>query len=458
VIRRRLTYILLSVAVWGATFQQAHAAEPNCGQQLVDGTTPPVTTAFIYPHQTVQPFYQWENNDGYCGEVSTMQAGLNNGQWMSQFNARLICGTGLSQAGVAGSCAAHQGQVNYNAQLLFEDPGTGVSGPNTYADAAQCLSNSRLTATTYRYEGQSTGAAGYEQYMSWVKSEVILGHQVTVALLSNGGTDPQYDHEVSVIKIGTNHSPSDSTYYPDDVLYFDDHGVYTLLGNKITGNPAVPPGAGSDSIGCTPYVYGYSFASLAQTREGANRDNAQAYSIIIPQDKTIHTYTGGSGYATVPITGPHNYGFSVSGPSDPTSVTLPVVISILGPTVTQGALNPPDPIAGYDYENPMIGKSLLGRSCTNKAPDSWMTNFVLQATVSGLTPGVSYNLYEYEFSSVQGIGSAAALNVPVENFNANAALATYTTNFTATNSTFQQVISTTSDKIIVLRCVPASAP
>ena len=28
-----------------------------------------------------------------------MQAGLNNGQWMSQFNARLISGTGLSQSG-----------------------------------------------------------------------------------------------------------------------------------------------------------------------------------------------------------------------------------------------------------------------------------------------------------------------------------------------------------------------
>ena len=28
-----------------------------------------------------------------------IEAGLSNGQWMSQFNGRLICGTGLSQSG-----------------------------------------------------------------------------------------------------------------------------------------------------------------------------------------------------------------------------------------------------------------------------------------------------------------------------------------------------------------------
>src|SRR5208283_6140047 len=82
------------------------AAESNCTQNRVDGTTIPSTASIIYPSQTVTPFYQWENDNGYCGEVSMMQAGLNNGQWMSQFNARLICGTGLSQSGQDGACIA----------------------------------------------------------------------------------------------------------------------------------------------------------------------------------------------------------------------------------------------------------------------------------------------------------------------------------------------------------------
>jgi hypothetical protein len=377
---------------------------------------------------------------------------------MSQFNARLICGAGLSQSGPNGACAAHRGQVDYNAQLLIEDPGTGVSGPDTYSNAALCLSNSRLEATTYDYTAQTPGMAGYEEYMSWVKREVISGDQVTIAILMNGGSDAQYDHEVAVIKIGTNHSPTDSTYYPDDVVYFDDHGNYTLSGNRFTANPAIPPGAGSDSTGCTPYVFGYTFDSLPNTRAGANRKGAQAYSIIIPGDGTIQTYTGGSGYESVSIAGPHNYGFSVAGPEDPTLVTLPVALTIAGPTATMGFWNPGDPVAGYDYENAMIGTSVRGQSCTNKPPDAWMTNFVLQVAVSGLTPGISYNLYEYEFSSVEGEGSGAALAVPVRDFNANASLATHVTTFTAASPTFQQSVTTTSDKIVVFRCVPVNAP
>ena len=87
-----------------------------------------------------------------------------------------------------------------------------------------------------------------------------------------------------------------------------------------------------------------------------------------------------------------------------------------------------------------------------------MTNFVLQATVSGLTPGVSYNLYEYDFSSVTGEGSAAALAVPTEDFNANAGLATHVTRFTAASPTYTQSVTKTSDQIVVFRCVPVSAP
>ena len=448
----------LAVALACALTAAAWADEPGCSQTLVDGSVPPATTSFIYPRQTVTPFYQWENNDGYCGEVSMMQAGMSNGQWMSQFNARLVCGTGLSQSGPDGACAAHHHIPNYNAQLLIEDPGTGVTGPNRYASAALCLWNSRLHASTFDYTGQSTGMAGFEQYMSWVKKEVIRGNQVTVALLYNGGTDRQYDHEVSVIKIGTNHSPSDATYYPDDVLYIDDHGVYTLSGKRFTSNPAIPPGAGGDGIGCTPYVFGYTFASLANTRQGANRKGAQAYSIVIPGDHTIHTGAGGSGYDTVAITGPHNYGFSVAGPEDRSSETLPVALTIVGPTYTDGMENPLDPLAGFGYENAMIGKSLWGLGCTNKPPAAWMTNFALQVTVSGLNAGNAYNLYEYDFSSVSGVGADSALAVPTENFNANAGLATRVTTFMATSPTYTTSVTTTSDKIVVFRAVPVDAP
>ncbi len=435
----------------------ARAAEPGCGQKLVDGTTPPTTRFMIAPRAPVSPFYQWESNDGYCGEVSLIQAGLASGQWMSQYEARLVCGAGLNQTGPNGACHAHGMQTNYNAQLLIEDPGTGVSGPNIYADAAQCMVNARLAGTTFPYENQPAGMDGYKTYLSWVKAQVIAGNQVTVAVLDNGGTDPQYDHEVSVLKIGTNHAPSDPTYYPDDVLYFDDHGAYTLEGHDFTNNPAIPPGAGHDPKGCTPYVFGYSFGSLANTRAGANQNAAQGYSIIIPQYRLIHTGTGGDGYNTVPILGPHNYAFSVSGPADPTGETLPVAVSVEGPTRTSGLANPRDPVAGWNYENPMIGRSNAGNACTNVKPEP-MTDLRLHIAASGLSPGHAYNLYEYIVTSVDGTGNAAALPVPVEKFNANAALATRVIGFTAIAQVFEAQIDTRSDRIVAFRLVPADGP
>ena len=247
--------------------------------------------------------------------------------------------------------------------------------------------------------------------MSWVKSKVIKGHQVTVGVLVKGGTDPQYDHEVSVVAIGTNYPNSDA-YDPRDVLYFDDHGGYTLVNNKLSNWPAIPHGdaPGSDSTaGCTPYLFGYSFGSLPQTRKGANAGSAQAYSIIIPGVTPTYTSTGADGYTgTKAITG-HNYGFSVSGAIDNSTggrFLLPIQISIPNATTTGPALNPKDPIAGWQYENSMIGTSPDGLSCTNVPPDVppqyWMNPMPLQVTISGLLPGRLYNLYEYESPEPDG--------------------------------------------------------
>jgi hypothetical protein len=115
-------------------------------------------------------------------------------------------------------------------------------------------------------------------------------------------------------------------------------------------------------------------------------------------------------------------------------------------------------VAGWQYENSMIGTSLKGTSCTNTPPQYWMYPLTLQATVSGLTTGTTYNLYEYDFSSVSGTGTAAALAVPTSNFNTNHAMASYTTQFTATGPTYSQTVTRTSDQIVVFRAVPATAP
>lgn len=470
----------------------AVASAPGCGQAQVEkllGAPPPPgpSQSYIHPRQGVSPYYQWESNDGYCGEVSLISSGMVNGQWMSQYSARLICGAfaGLATNGSGASLLQAGNPLtkhpNYNAQLLIESPGTGVSGPDDFAHSALCGANSQLQTATYPYttgyKHPNLGLEGYQDYMRWIKAQVIAGNQVTIGVYLNGGVDTQYDHEVSVLKIGTNHARTDDSYYADDVLYFEEHGVYTLKYKNgewsFVENPSIPPGAGDDVQGCTPYIFAYTFDSLPHTRAGANASGAGGYSIVIPEDGDIITgsgNTGADGFGDVHISGPHNYAFSVLGPIDPQGVTKPLLLSILRTESLvsgQWQPNPWDensvPAAGNNYETPYIGGPVgscnLGQCVSNTQPAAMLMS--LQVTVSGLTPGTAYNLYEYDFPTLSGAdtGSAAALNVPTLNFNANAGMASSVTHFTASATSYLSApVKIPSTQIAVFRAVAASAP
>jgi hypothetical protein len=426
-------------------------SDPKCPQSMVDRSDAPATPHYIYPRQPVTPFYQWESNDGYCGEVSLIQAGLNHGQWMSQRGGRSICGAAgngmdaprgvsLSQSGPDGFCSAHANQTDYNAQLLLEDEAS--------ANATTCLSNARLAHETYTPDGAQAGLAGYRKFMTWVKGETMAGNMVTLGVFVRFGADEQYDHIVSVLAIGTNHATDDPGYYDDDVLYFDDHGALT---SSLLDYPAIPPGAGKGGV-CAPFVFGYAFGDLAKTRNDAG---PSWYSILIPGLPHTKTNTGGNGIGFGPSVTGRNYAFSVMGPDDSDGSTLPVTLRIAG-SRTAGAPNPPDPVAGYNYENPFIGDTAHGLGCTNVAPSAM--SMTLEVTVSELTPGTHYNLYEYDFDSVAGIGSAAALDVPTSRFNALAEKAAATTRIVASGSTFTARLTRTSRQVVVFRAVPADAP
>src|SRR5262249_55970010 len=161
----------------------------------------------------------------------------------------------------------------------------------------------------------------------------------------------------------------------------------------------------SDNKGCTPYVYSYTFGSLARTRADANANGAPKYSIVIPGTGSIVTGAGNTaanGLGTVPIPGPHDYAMSVVGPLDDAAATLPVALTIVG-TRTNGVANPRDPVAGYNYETPYIGGPIgtcdKKKMCiSNKQPTPMQVT--MKVVVSGLTAGVPYNLYEYDFPSL----------------------------------------------------------
>jgi hypothetical protein len=425
--------ILLSVVSQFSSLPLEHSADaaPLRKQHILSeileiSADVPFVTSSINPKNPVTPFRQWDSNNGYCGEVSFIQAGMNQGMWMSQFNARLLCGTGIGQSGGANFCSSHNDESNYNAQFLIENPNPGDA---PFASADLCLRNAHLAHSTYDYVNSPAGMPGYQRYLSWIKAQVIAGNQVTIGVLNNGGSDSQYDHEVSVTKIGTNHSVTDPSYFGDDVLYFDDHGS-----------------------GGASFTSGYTFDSLAKTRDDANSLGAHSYSILIPGAFPVLSGSGGNGTDMNPhqLTA-SNVAFSVSGVVDPAHVTKPVRLTITASN-TNGTANSAFGSDGLNFESPG-----LPNSCTESTPSAWM-GMTLRADVSGLTSGQTYVLYEYDFSSVSGFGSAAALKVPDSNFNANASMATKATRFVANGQSYSQSIQTTSDKVIVFRCVAISAP
>jgi hypothetical protein len=309
---------------------------------------------------------------------------------------------------------------------------------------------------------QPSGLEGYKAYMSWVKSQVIAGKVVSIGILCNGGSDPIYDHEVTVMKIGTNHDPTDSTYYDDDVVFFDDHGgVAVILSPRndfdqfYPFQPSIPPGAADDST-CTPYQFGYTFGDFVSTRLKANDPSSNAYSIIFP-DGNITVTQGADGYQSQVPTRGHNTGFAISGPIDvDENEFLPVSLSIIG-SWTSGIKNPRDPFTGYNYENPMIGNGtsgyILGNACSNTQPLAMQIE--IEVLVSNLLPGEGYYMYEYRFPSVHGVGDAAALAIPKPDVAMGCTPDFHCVFFRASSHIFRTTVMRSSMEVLVYRVIRA---
>jgi hypothetical protein len=100
---------------------------------------------------------QWLNNDGYCGEVSAIMAGLKYGQYYSQYDVRDI------------SARVRTDQLQEKQYYLI-----GVNDE----EASEKL---RLGYIEY----PSSELTGAEQYLSWVKTMMRKGYAVTITVFMN---------------------------------------------------------------------------------------------------------------------------------------------------------------------------------------------------------------------------------------------------------------------------------
>jgi hypothetical protein len=258
-LRRTLPWLALS-ALTGC---QA-IAPPASG--AVDGLLPASVGARRAWLNDIGPRYQWENNYGYCGEVSFISAGLYYGQYLSQYDAR--------------AAATNAPQYDYRSQLLLG--GTDM----------RAARNMHVAAIEWDRKTEKSP----QQFLAWVKQNVVPGNPVAIGIYTNdyrfyGDHKPLagssvYDHIVPVIGIETRHP--NAGYEPDDVIVFSDNG---LLGSG-------PKHA--------PYIFKYRFADFIRTRREANGPKVPWYSL--PDRK-------------------QNFGAAITGVKDDDRETLPVRVA-----------------------------------------------------------------------------------------------------------------------------------
>jgi hypothetical protein len=313
----------------------------------------------------VPPRHQWLANFGYCGETSFVAAGLYYGQYVSQYEARAIASGGVPQN-------------RARSQLLL--------GVNDLSAAAKM----HLAAIEWNVGGERST----NQFLAWVKNNVVLGRPVVIGVYTNeyrfyGKTDPksgdaEYDHIVPVTAVDSANPLKGAVYYPGDGLTFSDNGLW--------GTPSR-----------TPYLFHYTFQSFQKSRVEANAKGGTVYSLANDG---------------------RNYGIAITGVKDRQRETLAVRVA-----------------TNVNYERPVMldGSTVRPRSMP----------LVLTVTVSGLRPGVTYRVYRYD--------NFADVPDDAFNANASKAAQRRTVRI-ASGSTYGFSDRIKSDGVAVYRAVAASSP
>ncbi len=238
----------------------------------------------------IPPRLQWNANDGYCGEVSLISAGLYFGQYCSQYEARALASPGLPQA-------------DSDSQLLL-----GVN-------AKRAARSMQLEAGEWDTGKQKTTA----QFLVWVKAQVLLGHPVLIGLFMNHyrfsgdrnrkAGDPDYDHIVPVTGIESLQpfSKFPGRYLPADTILFSDNGLWAPAGDP-------------------PFDFRSKFGQFSRSRSMANAPSGPIYSLNNNR---------------------RNYGLAITGVSDLQGDTIPVRVSTSVddevPEIQDGSSVPPAP-------------------------------------------------------------------------------------------------------------------
>lgn len=211
---------------------------------------------------SIAPRLQWTANNGYCGEVCLISAGLYYGQYMSQYTARALATEGASQT---------------QGQLLL-----GV--------------NAMSAANAMHLNAVEWDSGTTNDFLNWVKEQSLMGYPVAIGLYANQflfyqdpnpmAGDIEYDHIAMVFGITESDVLRGHMHFITDALIFSDNGLWAPKKTPI-------------------YVFKYGFERCQADRIKANAAESGVYSIP---------------------TGVPNYGIAITGIVDFNKETFPVRI------------------------------------------------------------------------------------------------------------------------------------
>ncbi len=288
----------------------------------------PVTT-----NNDLPPRLQWNENFGYCGEVSLISAGLHFGQYVSQYDARSIASNGKAQ-------------YRTGSQLLL-----GVN--DQFAANAM-----HLNAVEWDAPAGSTS----QDFLAWVKAQVLQGVPVAIGVYTNeyrfyGSTnpragDPLYDHIVPVNGIVSSHPAGDPGYYADDVIAFSDNGLWAPAGSP-------------------PYEFSYRFGGFQKTRTQANAHAGPIYSLALQGGDYGLAVTGVSDlyHDTLPVRLATNVNYEkpdIANHSTVRPAPMPIVL-----TVTISGLQPGVDYKLYRYNDFAKVPDFAFNAAASQAAESW---------------------------------------------------------------------------------------
>ena len=125
---------------------------------------------------------QWNNADGYCGEMSIQMIGLYYGNYISEDIVRTVAG----------------------GELLV--------GVNDEA----AVDSFRFTHDEWDYNNQPNPQ--YKNYLVWLKQHLYYNHPVIITVYIQGLSDPDYDHIIPAIGFS---SPDTTTFNNTDSLTYN---------------------------------------------------------------------------------------------------------------------------------------------------------------------------------------------------------------------------------------------